>query len=90
MPLINHFCIAEGMGLQESDYCSKKYYEEEKIKFCLNPSAIFFPGKKSYQSGGYPTQGYPVGGYPQQQYAPPQHPQQPGGYSSVMCKSSLY
>lgn len=41
-------------------------------------------GKKSYQSGGYPTQGYPVGGYPQQQYAPPQHPQQPGGYSSVM------
>jgi hypothetical protein len=30
------------MGLQEADYCSKKYYnEEEKIKFCLNPSAIF-------------------------------------------------
>jgi hypothetical protein len=84
------------MGLQEAVYCSKKYYnEEEKIKFCLNPSAIFllfffFSGKKSYQSGGYPTQGYTVGGYPQQQYAPPQHPQQPGGYSSVMCKSSLY
>jgi hypothetical protein len=34
--------IAEGMGLQESDHCSKKYNEEEKIKFCLNPSAIFF------------------------------------------------